>query len=237
MEREVRYILRKFASYLYVTFIIFISISATNANSRKLGPEDDNKKDEVSVAKIYFAGSVNEQKVGELIQAIDDANINYKKLKRIYLYIDSYGGNMDSGYAAYWAVKSSRTPVTTVNMGTVMSSASMIFCGADDRQSLKGGRFILHPASVSLGNSSYQPDELERKRQELEGFNAMFRDVYKECTKLSEQEIADLLHAENQRRFMLPDEARQTGLIAKIADKIVDSSVSYFVTDTVKNTN
>lgn len=232
-----RFILQFLVKFSPVIFMIFFSISAANANSRKIGPEDNNKKDEVSIVKIYFSGSVNEKKAGELVQAIDDANINYKKLKRIYLYINSYGGDMDSGYAAYWAVKSSRTPVTTVNMGTVMSSASMIFCGADDRQSLKGGRFILHPASVSLGNSSYQPDELERKRQELEGFNAMFRDVYKECTKLSEQEIADLLHAENQRRFMLNDEARQTGLIAKIADKIMDSSVSYFVTDTNKNTN
>ncbi|MBB3218992.1 ATP-dependent Clp protease protease subunit [Ochrobactrum sp. RC6B] len=232
-----RYILRNFASYLYVTFIIFNSISAANANSRKIGPEDNNKKDEVSIAKIYFSGSVNGEKVGELIQAIDDANINYRKLKRIYLYINSDGGDMDSGYAGYWAVKSSRTPVTTVNMGMVMSSASMIFCGADDRQSLKGGRFILHPASVSVGNAYVQPDQLQRKVQQLDGYNAMFRDVYKECTKLSEQEIADFLHAENQRRFMLPDEARQTGLIAKIADKIMDSSVSYFVTDTNKNTN
>jgi len=232
-----RYIIRNVASFLYVAFIILISVSATNANSRKIGPEDNNKKDEVSIAKIYFSGSVNEQKVGELIQAIDDANINYKKLKRIYLYINSDGGDMDSGYAAYWAVKSSRTPVTTVNMGKVMSSASMIFCGADDRQSLKEGHFILHAASVSVGNDYVQPDQLQRKVQQLDGYNAMFHDVYKECTKLSEQELTAMFQSENQRRFMLPDEARRTGLITKIADKIIDSSVSYFVTDTVKNTN
>lgn len=232
-----RYILRNFVSSLYVTFIIFISISTANANSRKIGPEDNNKKDEVSIAKIYFAGSVNGETAAELIEAIDDANINYKKLKRIYLYINSYGGGMEGGYAAYWAVKSSRTPVTTVNMGMVMSSASMIFCGADDRQSLKGGHFILHAASVSVGNDYVQPDQLQRKVQQLDGYNAMFHDVYKECTKLSEQELTAMFQGENQRRFMLPDEARQTGLITKIADKIMDSSVSYFVTDTVKNTN
>ncbi|HWT63274.1 MAG TPA: ATP-dependent Clp protease proteolytic subunit, partial [Ochrobactrum sp.] len=149
----------------------------------------------------------------------------------------SYGGGMEGGYAAYWAVKSSRTPVTTVNMGMVMSSASMIFCGAEDRQSLKGGHFILHAASVSVGNDYVQPDQLQRQVQRLDGYNAMFHDVYKECTKLSEQELTAMFQGENQRRFMLPDEARQTGLITKIADKIMDSSVSYFVTDTVKNTN
>jgi len=232
-----RFILQIFAGFISIIFIIFISISAADANSRKIGPEDNNKKDEVSIAKIYFAGSVNGETAAELIEAIDDANINYKKLKRIYLYINSYGGGMEGGYAAYWAVKSSRTPVTTVNMGMVMSSASMIFCGAEDRQSLKGGHFILHAASVSVGNDYVQPDQLQRQVQRLDGYNAMFHDVYKECTKLSEQELTAMFQGENQRRFMLPDEARQTGLITKIADKIMDSSVSYFVTDTVKNTN
>lgn len=232
-----RFILQIFAGFISIIFIIFISISAADANSRKIGPEDNNKKDEVSIAKIYFAGSVNGETAAELIEAIDDANINYKKLKRIYLYINSYGGGMEGGYAAYWAVKSSRTPVTTVNMGMVMSSASMIFCGAEDRQSLKGGHFILHAASVSVGNDYVQPDQLQRQVQRLDGYNAMFHDVYKECTKLSDQELTAMFQGENQRRFMLPDEARQTGLIMKIADKIMDSSVSYFVTDTDKNTN
>lgn len=100
----------------------------------------------VKVAKIYYTADVNAETVSDLARVIDELNIGYKNLEAIYLYVSSYGGDMDSGYVGYWLVKGSRIPVTTVNIATVGSAASMIFCGADDRQSLQGSRFILHPA-------------------------------------------------------------------------------------------
>lgn len=223
-----RYFIQIFSKSFSIILAVLLPVSAASATPIKVGPGGENN-DAVSIAKIYYAGPVTPENISELIQTVDDANIKYKSLKRIYIYINSFGGDMDSGYAGYWAIKSSRTPVTTVNIGNVMSSATMLFCGADDRQSLKGGRFLLHPASVNGGNAEYQPDQLERQARNLENYINMFRNVYKECTKLSDQEISSLLSSENQRREMQPDEAQKYGMITKIADKIVDGSVSYFV--------
>lgn len=210
-------------------------VTIAQADYKKLVTEDKKPADTITEGKIYFTASVNYKSVTSLMQAIDDLNISYKNLKKIYLYIDSYGGDMDSGKVAYWAVKSSRTPVTAVNMSTVMSSATMIFCGAQDRQSLKGARFIMHPPSRSGSAYSFQPDQLQDVDTRLKGLNQMFTDIYKECTTLTDDEIKSVLYSENNKMILLPDEAKAKGIISKLADKIADTPVAYYIIDEKSN--
>jgi len=223
----------KRSTYIRAAALSALILAATPAlaDYRKTGPADEKDHSTLSEAKVYFTGEVTAQKAAALFRALDDANISYPKLKHIYLYIDSYGGDMDSGYAAYWAIKSSRTPVTTVNLATVMSSATMMFCGGKERASMKGGRFILHPAAAGIELKWAQPDQLAALQKNVSEFNRMFADTYRECTNMNETEISHTLYSENQREFLLPHDAISKKMISVIADKIVDTPVSYSITD------
>ncbi|MBX8825352.1 ATP-dependent Clp protease proteolytic subunit [Ochrobactrum sp. SFR4] len=227
--------MKKYYRILQITALFFMASTGAQAELKKVMPQDEKVLENAAAAKIYFTAGVSTKSVSELIQAIDNLNANYKSLKKIYLYISSYGGDMDSGYAGYWAVKSSHVPITTVNLSTVMSSATMIFCGAKDRQSRKGGRFIMHPPYKYYKNRSFQPDELTTAGQDLKGYVSMFTEVYRECSRYSDAEISTLLSSENDRKFLLPDEAKEKGIISGVAGQIMTAPIAYYITDDGKN--
>lgn len=140
-----------------------LSLSA-NAGIKKI-PEEYSDNDQAETAKIFYTAAVEPKLVSDLVFAIDDLNINYPHLKRIYLYINSDGGDMDGGQIAYWAVKSSKIPITTVNLSMVGSSASIIFCGAKERLSLPGGKFLLHASSLTGSEGLLRPDDIDNLKK------------------------------------------------------------------------
>lgn len=221
--------MRKRHSFTLAFIMVLFFATQASAVVKTILARDEKVLQNATEAKIFFTADVNTQTVTELAQAIDDLNNNYKALKKIYLYIDSYGGDMDSGYTGYWVVKSSSIPVTTVNLATTMSAATMIFCGAADRLSRRGGRFIMHPPSISTKDRYYQPDELKTAEQNLTGYVSMFAEVYAECTRYTGADIQTLLSSENDRKFLLPKEAQEKGIITGVADKIIKTPISYYI--------
>lgn len=99
--------MKKYQRVLQVTALFLITGTTAQAELKNTMSQDEKVLENATVAKVYFTAGVNTKSVTELIQVIDSLNVNYKKLENIYLYISSYGGDMDSGYAGYWAVKSS----------------------------------------------------------------------------------------------------------------------------------
>ncbi|HGA5268257.1 TPA: ATP-dependent Clp protease proteolytic subunit, partial [Salmonella enterica subsp. enterica serovar Birkenhead] len=113
-----------------------LSISVVNAASvQKTDPVNE-------VAKIYYSGDMNTSSISRLVSVFDEINKSLDT-KKIYLYINSYGGDMDAGLMASAVIKSSRIPVTTVAMSTVGSSATIMLCAAEDRRSLPDGYIYL----------------------------------------------------------------------------------------------
>lgn len=66
---------------------------------------------------------------------------------------------------------------------------------------------------------------------DLAGYNQMFRDIYKKCTAFEDTEINSFLTRDAQRMLLLPEQAMAKGMIAKLADKIIQAQVAYYVTD------
>ena len=101
--------------------------------------------DPSTTAKIFYSADMEVPTVSALINAIDDIN-NKDEITKIYLYINSYGGDMDSGLMAAAAIRSSKKPVTTIAMSTIGSSATLMLCAAKDRRALPEGSIYLHPS-------------------------------------------------------------------------------------------
>jgi len=182
-------------------------------------------------AKVIFTGLVTESSVNDLISTIDEINQQYGDLEKIYLYIRSWGGNADAGDAAYWIIRSSRTPITTVNLAYVGSAASVMFCGGRERLSLEYGTFLLHPPALMVQEAPWTVDEL-RQMDEMINISAKFStEAYKTCTSMPEEEIRAISYSENQRLVLTAEQAREKGLISGTVDGVIDTSISYVVSD------
>ncbi|MDH2999774.1 hypothetical protein A1D23_06665 [Chelonobacter oris] len=197
----------------------------------KKTPVDDIGNLQSESAKIFYTAPIEANLVSDLVFAIDEINSLYPKLKNIYLYINSDGGDMDSGQIAYWAVKSSKIPVTTVNLSMVGSSATIMFCGAQQRLSLPGGKFLLHASSLTGTEGLLRPDDIDNLKKESMLYNQVFFNTYKQCTEYSDQEIGRLLHSEGTRLLLTADEVKNKKLIGGMADKIEQTPISYYIVE------
>lgn len=208
----------KAAIHLIITVLISCSSFAAAQ------PVEDKNK----IAKIYYTGEMQPSAVSRLVSAFDEVNKN-NDVERIYLYINSYGGDMDAGLMAAAAVRSSAIPVTTVAMSTVGSSATIMFCAADDRRSLPEGSLFLHPASISH-QGDVRPADVAYLEKETRRFNEMFKKTYRACTKLDDAKIAEILHSEYNLTNYSPSEAMAIGLISSVDKKIIPATYSYAIT-------
>ena len=181
------------------------------------------------IAKIYYSSEMSISSINRLVSIFDEVNKSYN-VKRIYLYINSYGGDMDAGLMASAAIKSSRIPVTTVAMSTVGSSATIMLCAAKDRRSLPDGYIYIHPSFLYY-TGEVRPNNIQEMSSESRRFNKIFKKTYEKCTNLTEDVLNNILYSESNRVTYTPEEAKKVNIISVIDSKIVDADKNYYVTD------
>ncbi|MCG8707802.1 ATP-dependent Clp protease proteolytic subunit [Brenneria sp. 4F2] len=224
----------KYAALLFRTFSLvllpllplhsFADVSVIKKNNLK--------NTNVEYAKIVYIGEVTEGKTVDVMSSLDEINALYPNVKRIYFYINSYGGDMDSGYMTYEAVKSSPTPITTVNMSMVASAATLFYCAASERQTMSGSSFILHPAAASNSRSNYlKPDEVNMLQQMNNTYNNMFDTIYQRCTSYTDDERKKILYSESTRELINAKQALEKKMATAITEKTINVDVSYYITE------
>ena len=72
----------------------------------------------------------------------------------IWLYIMSYGGDLDYMWTLIDAIKTSVTPVYTVNIGVAASAASLIFVSGAKRFMTEHATVVIHEGSAQLAGDA-----------------------------------------------------------------------------------
>ncbi len=135
--------------------------------------------------------------------------------KPITMYINCPGGDADSGFGIYDAMRFVTSPITTVCMGLAASAAIIIFlAGAKGKRfTLPNSRFLIHqPSTQGQGTAS----DLEITANEIVKLReAYLQIVADECGKTLKQCIKDA-----NRDFWL---TAQEAVDYKLASKIINS--------------
>ncbi len=130
----------------------------------------------------------------------------------ITIYINSPGGQADSGFAIYDFLRFVKPPVRTIVTGMCASAAVLPFLAVskDRRFSLPNARFLLHqPSTMVMGSASDVAINAEEIVKLRERYNAI---VGQETGKSVEQVTKDA-----DRDFWLsPAQAKEYGLVGKI---------------------
>lgn len=152
---------------------------------------------------------------------LEDAKnkVPIQERKPIYIFVMSYGGNLDSSLALCNLMLMSKTPIYTIAVSVAMSAGCLIFlCGN------KGKRYItpmttllLHEGSSSGGQGTYS--QQEAYQQNYKKLQEYLKQIIlqnsnidaKTWTKMSKKEW-----------FIYPEDAIKYGLADKIIQNIED---------------
>jgi len=135
--------------------------------------------------------------------------------KDIYLYINSPGGVITSGFSIYDTMNYIRPDISTICIGQAASmGAFLLSCGAKGkRYSLPNSRIMIHQP---LGGTQGQATDIEIQAKEIlrlkEVLNAI---LAKNCS----QKLSKIIKDTERDFFMSAEESMKYGLIDKVLKK------------------
>ncbi len=167
--------------------------------------------------KIFLSQQIDADSMDALIKQILFLHQSDPE-KEITIYINSPGGEVQSGLAAYDLLRLIEAPVTTVCIGQAASMAAILFLAGKDRIMLKDSLLMIHdPAPASGDLKGMKPAELEEKLNDLK----RTRDIL--CSIIAERsgETLDRIMEKTRRdTFFSAEESLAFGLATKIAERI-----------------
>ncbi|ECK7036573.1 ATP-dependent Clp endopeptidase proteolytic subunit ClpP [Campylobacter jejuni] len=135
--------------------------------------------------------------------------------KDIYLYINSPGGVITSGFSIYDTMNYIKPDVCTICIGQAASmGAFLLSCGAEGRRfALPNSRIMIHQP---LGGARGQATDIEIQAKEILRLKTILNDILAKNTK---QKVAKIAKDTERDFFMSAQEAKEYGLIDKVLEK------------------
>ncbi len=133
----------------------------------------------------------------------------------ITVYINSPGGDVDSGFAIYDTIRFVSSPVTVVGMGLVASAAALIYLSVekDKRLAFENSTYLIHQPLSQLKGTAIEIDiyaeKLEALRYKLDGVIASA--VGKTVEEVSSDTERD--------HWLTAEEAEDYGIVGRIIKK------------------
>ena len=140
--------------------------------------------------------------------------LNEKNNKKpIYVYINSPGGDADSGFAIYDILRFHPAPVITICSGLCASAAVVIFLASqkDKNYTLPNSRFLLHQPSTGIQGSA---SDIQITADEITKTRERYNKIVAQITKKSIKTIT----ADADRDFWM---SAQEAVQYKLASKII----------------
>ena len=93
---------------------------------------------------------------------MEERIIPKEDLKPIYLFVHSYGGDLEQAFYFCDLVMSSRIPIVTIAMGAAMSAGFLIFCAGHKRYAFKHSQLLVHSGSAGFQGTAEQIEEAQK---------------------------------------------------------------------------
>jgi len=135
--------------------------------------------------------------------------------KDIYLYINSPGGVVTSGFSIYDTLNYIKPDICTICIGQAASmGAFLLSCGTKGkRYALPNARIMIHQP---LGGAQGQATDIEIQTKEILRLKRVLNDI---LAKNTGQRVAKITKDTDRDFFMSAKEAQEYGLIDKVLEK------------------
>ncbi len=163
---------------------------------------------------IFVSGPVHDDMATSIVAQLLFLESESPK-KEISMYINTPGGTVTSGLSIYDTMQYIRCPVSTVCIGQAASMGSLLLAAGekDMRFSLPNSRIMVHQPSAGFQG---QASDIAIHAKEILELKDRLNEIYvKHCG----QDLEKVETALDRDYFMTPEQAKDWGLIDKIADK------------------
>jgi len=166
---------------------------------------------------VQMSGPVNEKLALRVNREILAMAMNDDS-KPIYLFINSPGGEVTSGFSIYDTAKFVKPEIYTVVTGLAASMGSLIALCAkkQNRWSFPNSKFLIHQPLISGGLTGSASD-LEIHAEDLVKLKKKINKLYADETG---REYDEIVRATDRDKWFDADEAKSFGLISKIITSI-----------------
>ena len=163
---------------------------------------------------IMLSGEINDAVASSIVAQLlfleaDDPE------KDIYLYINSPGGVITSGFSIFDTMNYIRPDVSTICIGQAASmGAFLLSCGTPGkRYSLPNSRIMIHQP---LGGAQGQASDIEIQAKEILRMKKVLNEILSKNTK---QTVKKIEKDTERDYFMSSQEAVEYGLVDKVLEK------------------
>ena len=96
---------------------------------------------------------------------VEEMDIPKKELKPIYIFIFSYGGDIEQANYACDIFKTSRIPIVTVATGAAMSAGLLLLLAGKRRYAFEHSQLMIHEGSGSFSGTASEIEEAQKAYQ------------------------------------------------------------------------
>lgn len=101
---------------------------------------------------------------------IEEKDIPEDQLKPCYVWIHSYGGEIEQAEFVCDLLKSSRIPIVTIGMGACMSAGFLLFLSGKRRYAFPHTQMMAHSGSAGFQGTAEQIEEAQKNyKKQIEG--------------------------------------------------------------------
>lgn len=160
--------------------------------------------------KLFLNTDIDQWAVEDSIKHImqfnkEDKGIETEKRQPIIFYITSNGGEVDAGFKLIDVIRSSKTPIYTVNLGYQYSMGFLIGLAGHKRFAMSNSRFLMHDGNNFVYNSGAKAQDQMRFQSRVE---QRIKDYILSRSKITEEEYNSNLRVE---WYLFADEAKEKG--------------------------
>ena len=159
---------------------------------------------------IILSGEISQDKADEICRQL--LVLDSESQEPVYVYINSPGGDVDSGFAIYDMIRFISSPVTVIGMGLVASAAALIFLSVplERRLGFPDSTYLIHqPLSklrgVAVDVTSYA-SKISKLRQKLD---QLIADAVGKTREEVEKDT-------ERDHWLSADEAIEYGIVSKV---------------------
>lgn len=171
--------------------------------------------------KIVFNQEIDDCLVENMVLMIlqwnkEDRDLPVNKRKKIYIYLNSDGGDVVAGNLALSIIKLSKTPIVTVGLAKCASMASYILAAGHERYCFPNTIVLYHDGQTGYVSSGNKGKDIQKFYDELDKYNT---DFMINNTKMTPEFIEKI---KDREYYMFAEEAKELGIVEKIIGKDCD---------------
>lgn len=166
---------------------------------------------------LRLNGPINNSTINSLMNIIDSKM--QEGVRDFVLLLSSHGGDTAAGLTGYNYLKGLPVKITTCNIGTVSSIATILYCTGKQRISVPYTKFLVHEPYWTFQQSSLDEGEIDEILKRLTLYK---QNIAKVIAVNTGKTIPEVLSIMRQRTTFTPDEAVTWGLVHEINSELFD---------------